>query len=96
MILEMGKTGTKKRMYVQSLSFAVYFCGRTFKNTIISLGEIGSRKHQRVCVFLFFPLFTWDIASASAADDSISSFWQHNSIFLNVITSGDNDKHSTH
>lgn len=39
-------------------------------------------------VFFFF-LFTWDVFSASATADNTSSFWQHNNIFLSVITSRD-------
>lgn len=59
------------------------------KSTVIFVGEKGSGKHQGFGLLGFFFLFIWDVASASATADNTSSFWQHNNIFLSVITSRD-------
>jgi len=56
-----------------------------FKNTVIFCRR--ERKWKTPATLFIYLFLTWDVASASAAADSTSSFLQHNNIFLSIITS---------
>lgn len=81
----------KKRMYVQSLSLAIFHCGKIpfKKHCHFCRGERKLKTPGFWVLGCFFFLFTWGVFSASATADNTSSFWQHNNIFLSVITSRD-------